>query len=270
MNNPSLPEFETIRLTVENNLATIVLNRPDRMNAMSAQMKVDLRDSFRALAKGSIAARALLITGAGRAFCAGADLLESAQKNAGGMGDAGSNLMDDYHPMFLELADLDMPVITAVNGAAAGAGMSLAISADFILAGKSGYFLQAFVNLGLAPDAGSSFLLPRLIGPQRARRMMMLGERIPAQTAFDWGMVYEVCEDDALLETATVFATKLANGPTQAYAGIRGLMRQSYDNSYASQLQEEAFLQRKLSATKDATEGVTAFVQKRPADFKGS
>jgi len=242
---------------------TITLNRPDRLNALTVEMLEELHDALQKIATGDIAARALLITGAGRGFCAGADLVSSGRRETGMM------LMRQYHPVALELSNLNIPVVSAINGVAAGAGMSLALNADFVIAGSSASFLQAFVNIGLVPDMGSSYWLPRLIGPQRARQMMMLGEQIPADQAADWGLVYKTVADDALMAEAVALATKLSEGPTQSYGGIRALMRGTYSNSYETQLQLEAMTQRRCQTTEDSVEGVAAFVEKRAAKFKG-
>ena len=261
-----MADFETLILDITDGLATITLNRPERLNALSNGLKAELLTAIRQIAKPDSGVRALLITGSGRAFCSGADLAE------GGMStdrDMGANLIATYHPILLELAALEMPVISAVNGVAAGAGMSIAISADIVLAARSAYFLQAFVNIGLVPDAGSTFLLPRLVGTARARAMMMLGERLPAEKALDWGLVYDVVEDEKLMETATALARKLAKGPTLALAGIRKLIADSHDNSYSEQLTLEAMEQRKAGRSTDCVEGVMAFIQKRDAEFKG-
>ena len=262
-----MADYENIRFSNKNGLATIVLNRPQALNALSSGLKSDILSALRVVRSPSSGARALLITGEGRAFCAGADLTE------GGMGagdrDLGQSLMDDYHPILLEIANLKIPVISAVNGVAAGAGMSIAISADIVIAARSAYFLQAFVNIGLVPDAGSTFLLPRLVGAARARAMMMLGERLPAERAEEWGLIYEAVDDDALLARAEELGQKLASGPTLALGGIRQLVSQSLKNNYAEQLQAEATMQREMGNTADCAEGVMAFIQKRPADFKG-
>lgn len=261
-----MADFETLILDIEDGLATIRLNRPERLNALSNQLKAELLQAIRQIAKPDSSVRALLITGEGRAFCSGADLAE------GGMStdrDMGANLIATYHPILLELAALDMPVISAVNGVAAGAGMSIAISADIVLAARSAYFLQAFVNIGLVPDAGSTFILPRLVGTARARAMMMLGERLPAEKALEWGLVYDVVDDDKLAGTAKALAQKLAKGPTVALSSIRKLMAASHDNSYSEQLTMEAMEQRKTGRTSDCVEGVMAFIQKRNANFTG-
>lgn len=261
-----MSEFETLILKIEDGLAILRLNRPERLNALSVALKRDLLTAIRQVAKPDSGARALMITGAGRAFCAGADLAE------GGMTpdrDMGANLIETYHPILLELAALDMPVISAVNGVAAGAGMSIAISADIVLAARSAYFLQAFVNIGLVPDAGSTYILPRLIGTARARAMMMLGERLPAEKALEWGLVYDVVEDDKLADTALALGKRLANGPTRALSGIRKLLAESQNNSYSEQLTAEATQQRTAGRSRDCVEGVTAFLEKREARFKG-
>ena len=262
-----MSNYENIRFSIENGLATITLNRPQSLNALSSGLKSDLLDAIRATGQADRGARALLITGEGRAFCAGADLAEGSL--AGPERDLGKSLIDDYHPILLELSALNMPVISAVNGVAAGAGMSIAISADIVVAARSAYFLQAFVNIGLVPDAGSTFLLPRLVGAARARAMMVLGERVPAETALDWGLIYEVVDDDKLAEHAKDLGERLAQGPTRALNGIRQLVTQSLKNNYAEQLQAEAQMQREMGSTADSTEGVMAFIQKREANFQG-
>jgi 2-(1,2-epoxy-1,2-dihydrophenyl)acetyl-CoA isomerase len=261
-----MADFKNLTLTISEGLATLTLNRPDRLNALNGSLKSELLAAVRQVGGKHSGVRCLLITGNGRGFCAGADLAEGG---AGSGADLGANLIESYHPLLLELAGLNIPIVSAVNGVAAGAGMSLAISADIVIAAKSAYFLQAFVNIGLVPDAGSTYILPRLIGEARARAMMMLGEKIPAQTALDWGMVYSVVGDDILLEAATKIAAKLANGPTVALSGIRKLMASTSSNSYSAQLHAEAMAQRSAGQTHDCVEGVTAFIQKRKANFSG-
>ena len=262
-----MSDYENILFDVTDGLATITLNRPDRLNALSSGMKADVLDAVRKIALPDSGVRALLITGSGRGFCAGADLAEGGL--GAGTADPGANLMETYHPLLLELSELNIPVISAVNGVAAGAGMSIAISADIVIASTSAYFLQAFVNIGLVPDAGSTYILPRLVGNAKAKAMMMLGEKIPAETALEWGMIYNVVEEEKLLETATGLAQKLASGPTQALNGIKQLIKNSMNNSYAEQLQAEAMTQRAAGRTADCVEGVTAFLQKRDANFTG-
>jgi len=261
-----MADFENLTLEITDGLATITFNRPDRLNALSKGLKNDILAAVRKVSGKHSGVRCLLITGEGRGFCAGADLAEGGA--ATGV-DLGANLIDTYHPLLQELAALKVPIVSAVNGVAAGAGMSIAISADFVVAAKSAYFLQAFVNIGLVPDAGSTFILPRLIGTARARRMMMLGEKVPAETALDWGMIHSVVDDDALMAEASALAARLAKGPTVALAGIRQLIAASADNSYGEQLFAEAKAQRIAGQTHDCVEGVAAFIQKREANFTG-
>jgi len=258
-----MADFENLALDITDGLATITLNRPDRLNALNAGLKSDLLTVIRKVGNKHSGVRCLMITGNGRAFSAGADLGEGAEI------DPGANLLDTYHPILQEMAALNMPIVSAVNGLAAGAGMSIAIAADIVIAAKSAYFLQAFVNIGLVPDAGSTFILPRLIGNARARSMMMLGEKVSAETALDWGMIYSVVDDEELLPTAQTLAKKLANGPTKALSSIRKLVAASADNSFAEQLHTEAIAQRAAGQTNDCVEGVTAFIQKREAKFTG-
>ena len=261
-----MADYKDLTLDITDTLATITLNRPDRLNALSGGLKAELLAAVRQIGTKDSGVRCLLLTGNGRGFCAGADLADGA---VGPRADPGASLLDTYHPLLQELAALEMPIISAVNGVAAGAGMSLAISADIVLAAESAYFLQAFINIGLVPDAGSTFILPRLIGTARARAMMMLGEKVPAKTALEWGMIYSVVTDEALLDTATTLAQKLANGPTKSLSSIRKLMAASAGNSFAEQLHAEAQAQRAAGQTSDSAEGVIAFLEKRPANFRG-
>ena len=260
--------YETITLDIADQIATITLNRPERLNACSVEMADELIDAVGSL---SGKARALVLTGAGRAFCSGADLqakAEATQSIAGGEGSYRA-LTLHYNPLMLNLARLDMPVITAVNGPAAGVGCSLGLCGDFVFAGKSGYFLQAFVNIGLVPDGGASWMLPRMIGKARATQMMMLGEKIGADLAAEWGLIYRSVDDAVLQDEARAMATRLANGPTQAYATMRKNILVAMENSYAEQLLAEAEGQRIAGNSADAAEGAMAFVQKRKPAFKG-
>ena len=256
--------YETIKLDIADNIATITLNRPERLNAMPPQMADEIADALDNLG----GARALLITGEGRAFCSGADLAGRGETPMGVNGPYGA-LTKCYNPTMLKLAKLDIPIITAVNGPAAGVGCSLALCSDFAIAGKSAYFLQAFVNIGLVPDGGASWMLPRLIGKARATQMMLLGEKIGGERAADWGLIYKCVDDADLLAEAKALATRLANGPTVAL----GLMRQNIiaalDADYASALLREAETQKIAGSSEDAREGAMSFLQKRKAEFKG-
>ena len=228
----TLPTFDTIKLDVADHVATITLNRPDRLNSMPPAMADDIREAL--------------------------DHLPGLGRNA---------LRSHYNPMLLALANLDIPVITAVNGPAAGVGCSFALSGDFTIAGKSAYFLQAFVNIGLVPDGGSSWLLPRLIGVPRALQMMMLGEKISADQAADWGMIYKSVADADLLAEAKALATRLANGPTIALGTMRKILREGLTQDFATTLDAEAKGQFIAGGTADAMEGSMAFQQKRKTGF---
>ncbi|WP_281300847.1 MULTISPECIES: enoyl-CoA hydratase-related protein [unclassified Iodidimonas] len=264
--------FQTIELTINGSLAIIRLNRPDRLNALSPLLLRELHQAVTSLSAGDSPARCLIITGAGRGFSAGADLLANSAENAVDKApspDLSHSLRSFYHPLIMALYDLPIPIIAAVNGPAAGAGMSLALTADFILAARSATFMQAFVQIGLAPDAGSSWALPRLIGPARAARLMMLGEKLSAEDALSWGLVMAVHDDEKLLDEAEKLGHRLAQGPSQSYAAIRALLRASADHDLPTQLELEAETQKKLGQTADFIEGVRAFIEKRPARFSG-
>ena len=257
--------YAHIRLDLsDTGVATLILNRPDRLNALNGEMLDELRAAVESL-PGS-GARALLLTGAGRGFSSGADLASS-----GGLpDDAGAALEKHFNPVVEALFRLPLPVVAAVNGAAAGAGCSLALAADIVIAGRSAYFLQAFVNIGLIPDAGATWLLPRLAGRARAMEMMMLGERIPAEQAVEWGLISRTVEDEALAAEAGALAARLAAGPTVAYGLIRRLARDAEQLQLSDALMAERIAQRDAGRTQDFKRGVFAFLQKQPATFKGN
>jgi 2-(1,2-epoxy-1,2-dihydrophenyl)acetyl-CoA isomerase len=257
--------YETITLAVADSIATITLNRPERLNAMGPQMADEISEVLDNLD----GVRALVITGAGRAFCSGADL--QARGGAAALGASGpyGALTRSYNPTMVKLSKLNIPIVTAVNGPAAGIGCSLGLCSDFAIAGKSAYFLQAFVNIGLVPDGGASWMLPRLIGKARATQMMMLGEKIVADQAADWGLIYKAVEDADLITEARALAAKLANGPTLALGIMRQNIATALEMDYASALLREAEGQRIAGASADAIEGGMSFLQKRKAEFKG-
>ncbi len=259
-------------------VVTVTLNRPAALNALTTDLIAELIDAVdRVRDEGT--ARCLLLTGTGRAFCSGADLATGSATGtgaggatgagAGGPPDAGHRLETHFNPLLERLFALPVPFITAVNGPAAGAGCSFALAGDIVLASESAYFLQAFVNIGLVPDVGSTWLLPRLAGRARAQAMMMLGERIPAATALDWGLIWQVVPDADLPETAQALARRLAAGPTRTYALIRHGIRDCLDASLTEALATERRNQRTAGRTSDFAEGVAAFLQKRPASFTG-
>lgn len=263
-----VPNFETIKFGVADHVATITLNRPDRLNSMPPAMADDIRAALDYLP--ILGARALLITGEGRGFCSGADLAGDRSGSAvGGGANSRKALRNHYNPMLLALANVEVPVVIAVNGPAAGVGCSFGLSGDFTIAGKSAYFLQAFVNIGLVPDGGSSWLLPRLIGLPRATQMMMLGEKIGAEQAADWGLIYKCVEDAELMAEAKALAARLANGPTVSLGTMRRVLREGLSQSYSDTLDAEAKGQYIAGNSADAMEGIMAFQQKRKTAFKG-
>jgi 2-(1,2-epoxy-1,2-dihydrophenyl)acetyl-CoA isomerase len=257
--------YQTITVEVADHIATITLNRPERMNACSLDMAGEINDALSTME----GARCLIITGAGRGFCSGADLSARGERSISGGEGSYIALTRHYNPLMMNLARLNMPIITAVNGAAAGVGCSIGLCGDFVIAGKSGYFLQAFVNIGLVPDGGASWMLPRMVGKARATQMMMLGEKIGAEQALDWGLIYKCVEDADLLGEARALATRLANGPTMAYAVMRKNILTAMENSYAEALLAEAEGQRIAGSSADAGEGGRAFMEKRKPAFQG-
>ncbi len=254
-------EYQTITLDITDGLAVLTLNRPDKMNALSAQMRAEINHAMRAAGQE---ARAVVLTGAGRAFCTGQDL-----GDADGVPDLERILRDEYTPMLEAVANCPVPTISAVNGPAAGAGANLALAADVVIASESAYFLQVFTRIGLMPDAGGTWTLPRNVGMAKAMGASLFAEPITARQADEWGMIWEAVADDAFEETWRKRAAFLAFGPTQAFTRIKKAVRRTYDNSWDSQLELEAHLQGELSKTRDFQEGVMAFLQKRPAKFEG-
>ncbi|MBO0335063.1 2-(1,2-epoxy-1,2-dihydrophenyl)acetyl-CoA isomerase [Sneathiella sp. CAU 1612] len=257
--------YATIKFDIKDGVARITLNRPDKLNSFSDEMHEELRSIMPVLEGDDV--RAVLITGEGRAFGAGADL--SSSSASGGVLDAGETLEKNYNPLILFVRNLEKPVIAAVNGIAAGASMSLALSCDIVLAAKSAYFLQAFCHIGLVPDAGSTYFLPRLVGTGKAMGLAMLGDKLPAEEAEKMGLIWKTYEDDELMPAAEALAAKLAAGPTKGYAYIKQAMNASLANDLEAQLKVERDFQQKASRTEDFIEGVSAFLGKRKANFKG-
>ena len=251
---------QLIRLRQDNGIATLTLDDPSAMNALSLEMVTELAQALKRLARPEEGTRCLVITGEGRGFCAGANLKRRLSQEE----------LDQiyYHPVFRLVRDFPAPVVTAVNGAAVGAGMSLALMGDIILAGKSAYFLQAFRNIGLVPDCGSSWMLPRIIGAARAREMSLLGERLPAETALEWGLINRLCEDGDLQDAAAGIAEKIASGPLNSQTSIRKLYWASSQNSFEDQIDLEDHYQGIASTGPEAKEGIAAFQEKRKADFR--
>src|SRR3984957_11076975 len=262
-------QFKHVTLEFDGPVTTLKLDHPEVMNAVSVEMLGGLAEALDEIEDRRNEVRCLVITGAGRAFCAGANLQGRDNTKPGGRRNAGAALETAYHPFLRRLRNLHCPIVTSVNGAAAGAGMSFALMGDMILCARSAYFLQAFRRIGLVPDCGSTWLLPRLIGKARSVELSLMGERLPAERALEWGLVNRVHDDAVLMEEAMKLAHELANGPTVALSLIRKLYWDSPDNSFEDQLNLESQSQRMAGAAEDFKEGVTAFLEKRPAKFKG-
>ncbi len=256
-------QYDTILYDLAGGIATITLNRPDKMNALTPQMRAELAE---ALKKAGTTARVIVLTGAGAAFCSGQDLGEGSTAAAV---DLERVLRDEYEPVIRAIATVPVPVIAAVNGPAAGAGASLALAADVVIATRSAYFLQAFTRIGLIPDAGGTWALPRQVGLPRALGAALFAEKIEAEQAADWGMIWEVFDDDTFEAGWRARAEQLAAGPTQAYRAVKTAMRASLENDLETQLSLEAKLQGKCGQTRDFKEGVLAFREKRKASFEG-
>jgi 2-(1,2-epoxy-1,2-dihydrophenyl)acetyl-CoA isomerase len=261
---------ETIDVTTDGGAAKILLNRPDALNAWNEQFGRDLIDAISTLGADD-AVRALLITGAGRAFSSGADLKETRSADDGdGVPDLSARLKEIYHPIIIGIREMPKPVVAAVNGPAVGIGASLALAADLIVAAESAYFLLAFVNIGLVPDGGSTAFLPARIGLARSTEMAMLGEKVPASQALDWGMINRVVADDVLEREGQALLERLAKGPTRSYAGAKKLLNRRVYADIEGQLDAEADAQREQGSSQDFIEGVMAFIQKRDPNFTGS
>ncbi len=261
--------YETVLLYRAGGAAKIVLNRPERMNAWSNAMSRDLLEVLRDLA-GDERVRAVMLTGAGRGFCSGADLKDAMAGTAGGATlDTDSVLTGWYHPIITTIREMPKPVISAVNGVAAGAGLSLALSADLVVARESASFLLAFVNIGLVPDAGSSLFVPARVGFARAAEMAMLGEPVPAAKAAEIGLINASWPDGEYEKNAEALLMRLSNGPTRSYAGTKRELNHWAYAHMAEHLALEASIQGELAKSKDSAEGIAAFAGKRAARFTG-
>ena len=267
-NHEETMQFKHVTLDIEGSVAVLKLDHPEVMNAVSLDMLGGLAEALDAIEEKKSEVRCLVLTGAGRAFCTGANL-QGRNNQKPGKSNAGAALETAFHPFLRRLRNLHCPIVTAVNGPAAGAGMSFALMGDMILCARSAYFLQAFRRIGLVPDCGSTWLLPRLIGKARSVELSLMGERLPAEKALEWGLVNRVHDDSALMEEAMKLAHELANGPTIALSLIRKLYWESPENSFEDQLNLEFESQRIAGAAEDFKEGVTAFLEKRPAKFQG-
>jgi len=261
--------YTTLTTGLDAGVFTLTLNRPDRLNAFTLEMHAELAAALQeAVAAGS---RALVLTGAGRGFCAGQDLNERRHvaDPATPAPDLADGLRRRFNPLILAMRALPFPTVAAVNGVAAGAGAAFALSCDLVLAARSASFLLAFARIGLAPDAGSSFFIPHLVGRQRAAAMMLLAEPVPAEQAEAWGLIHRAVDDAALMDEARGLAARLAAGPTASYREIRRLLDAAACTDLAGQLEHEAASQGRLGRSDDYREGVAAFLQKRTAAFRG-
>ena len=256
-------DYQTIRLEISDGLAILTLNRPEKMNALNTQMRAEITFAMREAAD---TARAIVITGEGAAFCTGQDLGDAG---VGGVPDMERTLRDEYTPMLEAIFDCKVPTIAVVNGPAAGAGASLALATDVVIATESAYFLQAFTRIGLMPDAGGTWFLPRQMGLAKAMGAALFADKISARQASDRGMIWEAVADDAFDAHWRARAQVLAQGPTAAYRAVKKALRDSSGNSLPDQLTLEAHLQGKCGQTRDFREGVVAFMEKRPAKFEG-
>ena len=256
-------DYETIQFMTEGALAVLCLNRPDKLNSINATMRRELLDAMARLAGE---ARAVMITGRGHAFCAGQDLGDVDPSSGV---DLQKVLRQEYEPILHALNDLPVPIVCAVNGPAAGAGANLALCCDIVIAGQSAVFIEAFAGIGLVPDAGGTYWLPRLVGMQRAMGMCLLAEQIDAETAERWGLVWRVMEDSVLQQETFDLAQRLAAGPTVALGLTKAALRASFGNSFGEQMELEATYQATAAKSRDFVEGVAAFLDKRPPDFEG-
>lgn len=263
--------FETIGFEVAERIATITLNRPERLNAFTQAMHAELRQALERVragrADGSV--RVLVITGAGRAFCAGQDLADRKVAPDGAPPDLGQSIDDNYKPLVLALRALELPVIAAVNGVAAGSGVNVALACDLVFAARGASFIQSFAKLGLIPDTGGSWHLPRLVGPARALGLALLGERLTAEQAEAWGLIWQCIDDEVLMPTVREVAARLAAGPTLGYARTKQAIWASSTHDFATQLELERDLMRELGRSHDYREGVAAFLDKRTPEFRG-
>lgn len=257
--------YETILFSLTHGVARLTLNRPERLNSFNVAMHEEVADALSRLES----ARVLVLTGSGRGFCAGQDLGDRAVSVDGGKPDLGDSVERRYNPLVRRLTSLPFPVICAVNGVAAGAGASIALACDVVIAARSAKFIQSFANIGLVPDSGGTWMLPRLVGQARALGMALTGEPVSAERAQEWGMIWQVVDDDALAAHVDALAAKFASGPTLGLGETKRMIRESWGQTFDAQLDRERDVMRTLGRSDDYAEGVAAFTGKRAAGFVG-
>ena len=259
--------YQTILFEQQAGVARLTLNRPDKLNSFNVEMHLEVRDALESTRNGQTA-RVLILTGSGRGFCAGQDLGDRAV-SPGGEVDLGESIEKYYAPLVRSLRSLPMPVLCAVNGVAAGAGAQVALACDIVIAAKSASFIEPFCKLGLIPDTGGTYFLPRLVGTARAMAISMLGEKIPAEQAANWGLIWRAVDDAELSKTVDATAAQLAAGPTRGLARIKEAIYASANNRFEQQLDLERDLMQELGRSHDYREGVAAFLEKRAPKFEG-
>ena len=260
-------DYDFIKQTMDQGVSTITLCRPDVLNSFNRRMSQELQTALERAATDPVA-RAVLLTGAGRGFCAGQDLGEASASEAGSI-DLGDVVKRSYAPLVLAVRQMEKPVLCAVNGVAAGAGANLALACDIVIASEDASFIQSFSKIGLVPDTGGTFFLPRLVGHARATALMFLGDKVPATKALEWGMIHDVVPGTVLLDTALALARQLAAMPTRAFALTKKALNASWSNDLAAQVEVEEQMQREAGRTRDFAEGVKAFLEKRKPTYLG-
>jgi len=261
-------EFNTIEFDITEGVATLTLNRPKSLNSFTVEMHTEIRTAMQQVTDNADI-RCLVLTGAGRGFCAGQDLGDRASSGGGDVPDVGASVEKHYNPLIRSIMNLPKPVICAVNGVAAGAGASIALACDIVIAARSASFIQVFCKIGLIPDSGGTWNLPRAVGLARAKGLAMLGDRLPAETAESWGLIWKCVDDDALPDETQKMARYFATQPTRALGRIKKLLHASASNTLSVQLDLEQKAMQDLGQSDDYREGVSAFLEKRPAQFKG-